>query len=521
MRAIFVLALLAVCCAQLPAQFSFSLMPSLNVPLGKDHFNTGFGASASLDWALLTINNDWKAGAALMGGMADFPVDYSSSFSILQAGLGPFVQWHINDRFSLQAVANAGVYRYSWDSESNNKLFAGAAISAQFHITPFFALFAETGITGHSFSDNQPINNFKSGIGVRFNLNELLRPPVRLKGEKTEQFNIFPVSFAWYEKNAVAMLRITNEEPNAITAVQLSFLLERYMNQPSVFAVIERLDRGESLEVPVKALFNESMLDLTETVNATVQIIAEYRSLGIKKSGVFPMQMPVYSRNSMTWDDDRRAASFVSPRDPAAAYFARYVSSAITGTGELNIPGNVRHAAALFEALRLFGINYIIDPSTPYTEFSENAISLDTLNFPYETLMYRGGDCDDLSILFASMLEALNVESAFITIPGHIYIAFDIGDDTWRRGSTDIIEHGGKRWFPVEITVPGRGFTEACRIGALQWRRAGDEALLYPMHESWQIYPSVSHSTAGDNLPSMPERNAIANALKTEMEKFK
>jgi hypothetical protein len=42
-------------------------------------------------------------------------------------------------------------------------------------------------------------------------------------------------------------------------------------------------------------------------------------------------------------------------------------------------------------------------------------------------LYYRGGDCDDLSILYCSLLEVLGLDTAFITVPGHIYAAFDTG----------------------------------------------------------------------------------------------
>jgi transglutaminase-like putative cysteine protease len=36
--------------------------------------------------------------------------------------------------------------------------------------------------------------------------------------------------------------------------------------------------------------------------------------------------------------------------------------------------------------------------------------------------MYRAGDCDDLSILYCSLLEAIGIRTAFVTIPGHIFM---------------------------------------------------------------------------------------------------
>ena len=530
MQTFFVIIMLAAICLPLFGEVDFRVMPTVNVPIGKDHFSTGFGVAASLDWAFLPRSGrlpaKWSLGLGAMGGFANFPIEQSDSFSLFQAGAGPFAGWRINDRFSLRAAINAGVYQYIWESDRNAKFFAGGSFSAQYHLTPQLSFFADVGYNWHSFSERQPIHNLRSGAGIQLNLSELLRPRSRLRNEITEQHRVFPVNFAWYEHNAIAMLQITNEEPNTIRNIELSFQLERYMNQPSVFTFIESIAPGETVVIPVTAPFNESMLTLTESVNASSLVIAKYRSLGITKTSGFTIQMPVFSRNAMTWDDDRRAASFVSPRDPSAVYFARYVSTAVGNASvgnatASNLPENVRLAAALFEALRLYGISYIVDPASSYITLSENTVATDTLNYPYETLLYRGGDCDDLSILFASALEVLGIESAFITIPGHIYAAFNIGDNDWRKGHADIIEHDGKRWQPVEITVPDRGFSEACRIGARQWRSAGEEGRLYPMRESWLTYPPVSVNTAGDNMPVVPERAAIIRALEAELGKLR
>jgi hypothetical protein len=352
-----------------------------------------------------------------------------------------------------------------------------------------------------------------------------MRGEARVRGEKVEQQRVFPVSYAWYKDNPAATVRITNNEPNTVTDVGLSLFMDRYMGQPEPFAVIPRLAPGESAEVPVTALFNEVMLSLTENVNANGQVLMSYRSLGARKETDFSVQMPIYHRNALSWDDDRRAASFVSPRDPAARLFARYVASTADRMSEDRLPRNVRYAVALFEALGAYGINYVIDPASSFVELSENAAALDSLNYPYQTLYYRGGDCDDLSILYCSLLEVLGIDTAFITIPGHIYCAFDIGasepgedegkqSEGWRV--EELIEHGGKRWLPVEITVPGEGFFNAWRIGAREWRRfapqtvqAGGEATLYPMRESWALYPPVTVPEAGDHLPLVPEEGEI------------
>jgi hypothetical protein len=264
------------------------------------------------------------------------------------------------------------------------------------------------------------------------------------------------------------------------------------------------------------------MLDLTENANSNANVVIDYRSLGAKRQASFPVQMPIYHRNAMSWDDDRRAASFVSARDPAAALFAKYTESAVkrymaANPGKFgNAPENVLMAAALFETLNLYGINYVIDPASSYIEMAEDASALDSLNYPYQTLMYRGGDCDDLSILFCSLLEVLGIETAFITAPGHIYCAFDVlpqsgsTSEFWlSQNSANLIERDGRFWLPVEITVPGEGFAGAWRIGVREWRSAGEEGRIYPMRESWELYQPVSVPGAGDRLPAMPEEGEI------------
>jgi hypothetical protein len=172
----------------------------------------------------------------------------------------------------------------------------------------------------------------------------------------------------------------------------------------------------------------------------------------------------------------------------------------------------------------LYGINYVVDPASSYAALSEDASGLDSLNYPYQTLYYRSGDCDDLSILFCSLLEVVGIETAFITIPGHIFTAFEVGDGNWLKGDAGIIEIDGndgirRRWLPVEITVPDQGFTRAWRIGAREWRSGGTEAALYPIREAWELYPAVTVPASGDRLPEVPDQAAVIRATEAELRK--
>jgi tetratricopeptide (TPR) repeat protein len=121
---------------------------------------------------------------------------------------------------------------------------------------------------------------------------------------------------------------------------------------------------------------------------------------------------------------------------------------------------------------------------------------MDFLQFPRQTLEYRSGDCDDLSILYCSLLESVGVETAFMTIPGHIFMAFALpmapaqaARSFYRSGL--FVEAEGKAWIPVEVTLVQAGFLNAWLRGAQGWYDAGKEARIYPVHAAWTVFEPV------------------------------
>jgi len=506
-------------------EFSLRLAPVVQVPLNLSQFNTGIGASAVLDWTFFALTKKVSLGVSAGGGYTNVPVKAGNSLSFFEGKAGPLASYRLFDRWTFLAGLNAGLYQLSREDSIYVKAFTSLSLISDFHISPSFSVFAEGRYSYRIFSEELPFSSVCASVGVRLNLSELMNNRVRVNVEKTEQYRIFPVSWAWYEHNPVAAVKIGNEEPNAITNVSLSFFMDSFMGQPYTFAHLPRLDSGSSAEIPVTALFNEVMLSLTDNVNANGEILVEYRSLGLRKETAFPVQMPIFHRNTLSWDDDRRAAAFVSPRDSSARLFARYVASAVNlhiesrnaSPALSRVPRNVRYAAAMFEALRLYGISYVVVPSMAYVNLHADESALDNLTYPYETLYYRGGDCTYISILYCSLLEALDIETAFITVPGHLYMAFDVGDNDWNAGSANIIELDGRRWLPVEITVPEEGFARAWRIGAREWTNRRNLAALFPIRDCWKVYPSVTVAASVDYPPEMPVASDIVKAMENEL----
>ncbi|MDR1899911.1 MAG: tetratricopeptide repeat protein, partial [Treponema sp.] len=470
------------------------LYPGIQFPLADENYTAGFDMAAALDWRFVPF-----FGASLQGEYVNLPLRGGSAITVLDGSAGPVFVWRPTSRFSLKADISAGLYQATLADQSISGISFGGRLSAAYHLSPWLNLVIFGSAKQYAYTPEPFFSSVTVGAGVSLDLTELISRKTRVEVKKIEQGMVFPVSYAWYNDNSFASVRVTNNEPNDITMVNVSFFLEQYMSQPKFCGTRTVLKKGESVDIPVTAFFNETMLSLIENINANAKIIVEYRSLGAARRTEIPVEIPIYHRNAMSWDDDRRAASFVSARDPAAQWFSRYVSNLVRSRMRPGINGNIQYALGLFETLNIYGINYVIDPFSSYIELSESSSSLDSLNYPYQTLMYRGGDCDDLSILFCSLMEAAGIETAFITIPGHIYMAFDSGltEEEARRNfyaPDEFVYHGGRAWVPLEITIPREGFYRAWRVGAKEWRDAAGRgsAVLYPMHDSWQIYPPVS-----------------------------
>jgi hypothetical protein len=174
----------------------------------------------------------------------------------------------------------------------------------------------------------------------------------------------------------------------------------------------------------------------------------------------------------------------------------------------------------------LYGIAYSPDPVTPFARYSRDELAVDFLQFPRETLSYKAGDCDDLSVLYCALLESLAIETAFITIPGHIFIAFALDTPPEKIERTllppdDLVIHSGKTWVPIEITKIQAPFLEAWQTGAKEWReylRVG-QASFYPTRESWMKYEPVGIPGFREEI-DLPEESLVSEAFREQITQF-
>ncbi|WP_407397530.1 tetratricopeptide repeat protein [Treponema sp.] len=498
----------------------FSVYPHATIPLGSNHdIQYGMGVGSSIAFKPIKYFS-----MNLYGDYMSLALPKVHSITLLDGGAGASYHIPISDRINLNAGISIGSYRATYNTTMSG-MNAGMNFGISYRLNPIVSIDMSARAHHYAAGSTALLNGVSAQPGVTLNLTEAFGRYTNINVEQKELKPVFPVLYSWYENNPFGTITIENKEDSKIQDVRVSFFQPQYMGHPNVCGVRDELEKGESLEVNLTAFFNEHMLELTEKTDTQAVISVEYTFLGQKRTCEYPMVVPVYGRNNMSWADDRRASVFVSSKDPAAMWFAKYVASITHDNMRNGVPENMQYAMAIFDTLDQFGLNYVIDPSSAF-EDNVGTESIDFLQFPYQTLMYRGGDCDDISILVCSLFEAVGINTAFITIPGHIYMAFDSG--LYKREAEeqfgtldDFIVHGSEVWVPLEITLTDEGFNKAWRVGLREWKVAerNGTAAMYKMRDNWQIYKPVNVPNAATSF-TLPDPDIVAKIFSHSVDQW-
>ena len=495
--------------------FSVKLLPGYEIATEK-LFNDagGFSIGLGVDISPVSLRGRDKLYITGQFTSTNFPTDAFGLQSLVDGEFGLGYSLRIMDRFGVTPELYAGLWNYlgsdSLGSSSVSGIVFGGRLYADYYMSPALTLSVFGGYKSFYTKPQPFINDIQIGVGLKYSLSRGLFAKDYIQIEDSYVEPLFPVFYSHYSDNPFGTITFVNNEDNDITDVTVSVFIESYMSNPYPVTTIPVITRGEVFDVEVLAFLNENILGLLQPKSSDFDVIVEYSSLGKRQTVTHNLPITVLSRNSMNWEDDRRAAAFVSGKDATAERFARRVKAIVKNELKSGVPANIQYAAALFGALKAFGINYVVDPSSAFTD-NVGTAAVDFLQFPYQTLTYHGGDCDDLTILNCSLLEAIGIDTAFITVPGHIYMAFDSGlsleEGRSKLGKGYYIEAYGKIWCPLEITLSQDTFGLAWTYGAREWKKAGDDALLIPLSDAWEAYLpiSVPGSDTSIDVPSNEE----------------
>ncbi len=338
---------------------------------------------------------------------------------------------------------------------------------------------------------------------------------------------VFAAMQSYYAKNPVGSIVLANTERAPVEEVRVSFFQAGYMDSPTESAAIPLLSPGESREVKLLAVLNQEVFRTEGTTPLTGEVIVTYTFKGRPVEQRQPLSYDLQDKTALTWDDDRKVAAFITPADSALRNYASFVRQAAKDQVLAGINEPLQAGMQLYRALGLQGVLYLADPVSPFSRAQSAPQTVDSVSLPRDTLKRITGDCDDLTVLFDSLLESVGVETGFITTPGHIYSVFNT-----REAAADFrkihperemtINIGGSLWVPVEITLLGKeGFLEAWRRGAEEWRhyeQSPEKRGLYLTRVSQELYRPVGLKEADLGLQyARPEE--IARAFNQELDR--
>lgn len=284
---------------------------------------------------------------------------------------------------------------------------------------------------------------------------------------------IFPAARAMYALSPIGKARVRNVSSKPLDA-KISFFIERCMDRPTETPP-QTIQPGEVKEIPFFALLNDAMRS-----NPGLQIRdGEVSAIPAGSSGPddhYQLRVPVHGKND--WNGDARLLRFfVTPGDSAVLSFTRtslrnHQALLDTLAGET---GNFTRAQILFNDFAA-DLSYVNDPK----------LSQDNVQYPAETLRLHGGDCDDMTVTYSTLLSSIGISVAYVDVvppahpeESHIYLLFDTGISPSRAS---LVGNNAKRyvvrrnengtesiWIPIETTAIRNGFQEAWDAGAKEY----------------------------------------------------
>jgi tetratricopeptide (TPR) repeat protein len=527
-----------------PDLFSLSFTPGLAIPMFGDAavFNLGGTGDLSAElrmpfFPMMYVGTDFQYTIS--------PLRRTTSLSMLSGGVDVGVSWDmVPDMLTLKGFGSFG-YFYGVLNDgsgiSGSNPVGTVGVGVYYNFSPsfslgvagtyryFFGLYNDIAVaigTSYHFGGGYgggPAIQRQGGGGRPTPLKGGMQPGSGLQFSKISISDVYPVFYKFYDDHPIGTAVIHNYERAAIQNVKVSVFVKEYMTDPKEIDGPDKIDPGADATVDLYGLFSKDILANTESTKVSARVTLSYTFRGTPVSQESVQTLQVLRRNSLTWDDDRKAAAFVSANDPTAVKFAKNVQSMVQGKASASIEPNLQLAMAIHDALTLYGLTYSTDP---VATLNSDAKTVDYIQFPQQTLDYRGGKCSDFSVLYASMFEAIGVESAFITIPGHIFmaVALTLSPDDVRKtfqNSDDFIYQGSKVWLPIEITLREGGFLKAWQLGAKEWRenKARNQAAFYPLHEAWKLYQPVGYSSTTSDI-KIPPQDKLVRVYSDEVNGF-
>ncbi len=313
----------------------------------------------------------------------------------------------------------------------------------------------------------------------------------RITVKKFEVGQIFPSLIGYYRENGIGSITLENSSDAVLSDIEVVYRIgDKVVGTAKV----------PDIAVKGKAVSEVKLSELPEPGKGFSQIHAQvtFRSGDVYGRRDAYSPMIVHSKNTIDWSNPRRLASFI---DPSNSMVRDLATAAIMKTPPKElVTGQVANAALIFESLWQKPLRYVSDPVP--TSFDSN---IDDVQFPAQTLSRLAGDCDDFTVLLASLYESVGLATIIITTPGHVLLGvesgvFAGGHLLFNLPASLFIEVDGALFIPVETTAIGDTFSGAWLKAAGLINRTGGNYKAFRTRDAWKKYPFLPVTSDKNNL---------------------
>jgi hypothetical protein len=301
----------------------------------------------------------------------------------------------------------------AFHDKEQDPFFAGIIPSAIF-ISKYFDIslswvnyFSDRKSTG-SYSDfkensiSNIINNRfsfdKVLLTTNFKLNTLVEQRVKFIDVEIKQ-NIYPSLADRYVDMPIAtatVLNLTNEKIDVKPIIQINGINEEKFQSP-VISILP----NDTVEVDFYAVFPDNY----SSVNAELTY-ANFYLMTVNDDFDDEYQKALLVNGINAWDGNVHNLKYFIKRD---LDFSVKYSKAILAKHKSEIDTLINSTSDFYKAKILF--NAFIENLT-YT--SDPRATSEYVQYPKQTLELKGGDCDDLSVCYCSLLESIGIETALV-----------------------------------------------------------------------------------------------------------
>ncbi len=301
-----------------------------------------------------------------------------------------------------------------------------------------------------------------------------------LSVDKVKQ-SIFPALSSIYAQSPMVVVRIRNKGKK-LERAQASFYIKKIMDRRT-FSEQFDIPPGESVWIPIHASFNKNLqkIEQIEVFDAHVEVEPFSRDFYKDRTSI---RYVVQGKND--WDGDpANLKYYLSANDPEIVKYVRDVVNVKSenGAGSRIGSNSTNRNTEIFNKAQM-----IFDHLSRVVSYSQDphqlAAGADRVQTPLETIDLKSGDCDDLTVLYSTLLNSIGINTAFVDVKdpeskngtAHIYLLFDTEIPIEESGLISsnekkyMVRQSSKGyksvWIPVENTLVGSGFNNAWEYAA-------------------------------------------------------